>query len=301
MIDGENRDLCLEGIYKAYDGKTVLEGVDLSLRAGVFHTVFGVSGSGKSTLLKVIAGIEKPESGEVLLGDRVLTHLVPEKRDLGMVFQSPNLFPHMSVSENVAFGLKVRRLESSRIKTQTDEILSLLDVSAFKNRMPHELSGGQQQRVAIARAVITSPKVLLMDEPFSGLDYKLRLEMGGVIKHLQESLKMTVVFVTHDLEECLRLSDQVTVLHEGRILQEGPPEDIYHKPQNQTVERLFGPSHRVIGRVENGVFKCDLGDFKVESYGDGMYEWLVRPHQLRVSSSEKNAWLQMHLTQIKNF
>lgn len=301
MIDGEKKDLCLEGVYKAYGGKPVLEGLDLSLKAGVFHTVFGVSGSGKSTLLKVIAGIEKPEMGEVLLGDRVLTHLLPEKRGLGMVFQSPHLFPHLSVRENVSFGLKVRRLDQSVIKTQTDEILSLLDIHDFGNRMPHELSGGQQQRVAIARAVITSPKVLLMDEPFSGLDHNLRLEMGGVIKGLQERLKMTVVFVTHDVEECLRLSDHVAVLHGGRILQKGAPEDIYHKPQNQTVERLFGPSHRVMGRVEKGVFKCALGDFKVGSYADGMYEWLVRPHQLRVSSSKKSAWLQMHLTQIENF
>ncbi len=233
----------LQGISKQYGGKTVLDKLDLAIRDGEFFTILGPSGCGKTTVLRLIAGLEQPDGGRILIQGQDNTALPAEKRQVNTVFQSYALFPHMSVFDNVAFGLKLSKVPKAEIRDRVQDALKMVRLEGFDNRRPHQLSGGQQQRVAIARAVVNKPKVLLLDESLSALDHKLRKEMQWEMKRLQRQLGITFVFVTHDQEEALSMSDRILVLNQGQVEQLGSPKAIYETPASLFVANFIGQSN----------------------------------------------------------
>ena len=229
------------GITKRYGGKTVLDNLPLEIRGGEFVTFLGPSGCGKSTALVIIAGLVPPTEGEIWLDDERIDHLPPEKRGFGMVFQNYALFPHMTVFDNVAFGLSLqRRSRRTRSGKRVAEMLGLVRLSGFEDRYPGQLSGGQQQRVAIARALVLRPRLMLFDEPLSNLDAKLRVEMRAEIKQLHARLGLTSIYVTHDQAEALSLSDRIVVLRDGVLMQFGTPQEIHDRPNNVFVADFMG-------------------------------------------------------------
>ena len=232
--------LRLAGITKRYGAVTAVDGVGLEVREGEFLTLLGPSGCGKTTTLGLIAGFFPPSAGEIYLKGRPVAGLPPFKRDIGVVFQDYALFPHMTAGENVAFGLRMRGIEKSRIQEQVDEALDLVQLRGLADRRPLELSGGQRQRVALARALVIHPTVLLLDEPLSNLDLKLREEMRVEIAGLQRRLGITTVFVTHDQGEALVMSDRIAVMNAGRIEQLGRPAEIYERPASRFVAEFIG-------------------------------------------------------------
>lgn len=234
---------------KKYGSFTALKGANLSIKPGEFFTLLGPSGCGKTTLLRMIAGFNSIDGGAIYFDDRKINDLEAHKRDAGMVFQNYAIFPHMTVKENVAYGLKAKKLPRQEIEERTMEALRLVQIEALKDRKPNELSGGQQQRVALARAFVIEPSVLLMDEPLSNLDAKLRVQMRTVIKKLQRKLGITTIYVTHDQEEALAISDRIAVMNEGEIMQIGTPEEIYKRPANTFVAGFIGVSNFI---------KCEL-------------------------------------------
>ncbi len=242
--------LFLSNLTKEFDGKKVLDSLNLEILDGEFITLLGPSGCGKTTLLRMMAGFEHPDEGTIALGSRDLTHTPPEHRPLNTVFQHYALFPHMSVFDNVAYGLKMEKRPKEEIRQRVEEALAMVQLEDFSRRKPHQLSGGQQQRVAIARAVVKRPKVLLLDEPLSALDYKLRRTMQVELKRLQRELGITFVFVTHDQEEALSMSDRVVVLKDGLIQQLGTPREVYERPANLFTARFVGETNFFPGRVE---------------------------------------------------
>jgi len=241
--------LSLKGIAKAYGAVSALAGVDLEVPDGQIVTILGPSGSGKTTLLKVVAGFETPDCGDVELAGRVITYATPASRGIGMVFQNYALFPHMRVAENIAFPLQMRRLPRGEIKHRVGRALSLVGLTGYEDRYPRQLSGGQQQRVALARAIVFEPRLLLLDEPFGALDRKLREHMQLEVKHLQRRLGITALFVTHDQEEALVLSDRIAVMNGGAIEQIGSPADVYARPANRFVADFIGESNIYHGKV----------------------------------------------------
>lgn len=241
--------LRLLGVRKNYGAVTALSEINLTAGRGEFLTVLGPSGSGKTTMLKIVAGFEYPDAGSVLLEGRDISFLRPARRNIGMVFQNYALFPHMSVAQNVAFPLRMRRVSRAEIRRRVMEVLDLVALGAFADRLPSQLSGGQQQRVALARAVVFDPPLLLLDEPFGALDRKLREQMQLEVKRLQQRLGITAVFVTHDQEEALVLSDRIAVMNEGEIQQIAPPEELYQHPSNRFVADFIGESTLLTGRV----------------------------------------------------
>jgi len=241
--------VALRGLRKSYAGITAVERLSLDIEAGEFVSILGPSGSGKTTLLTMIAGFEYPDEGTISVGERNITRVVPNKRGIGMVFQRYALFPHLTVADNIAFPLKMRRQPGGDIKTNVAAALELVQLSNFAMRYPHELSGGQQQRVAVARALVFRPPVLLMDEPLGALDKKLRESMQFEIKALQQNLGVTVVYVTHDQEEALTMSDRVAVMAGGNLVQIGSPRDLYEYPRNSFVADFIGKMNFVPGRI----------------------------------------------------
>lgn len=241
--------LSLSGISKQFDEKTVLDELSLTIDDGEFITLLGPSGCGKTTLLRMMAGFELPDKGTVTLSGVDITQTPPEKRPLNTVFQNYALFPHMSVFDNVAYGLKMEKRSKADIQERVEEALAMVQLEDFAKRKPHQLSGGQQQRVAIARAVVKRPKMLLLDEPLSALDYKLRRTMQVELKRLQRELGITFVFVTHDQEEALSMSDRIVVLKDGRIQQLGTPREVYERPANVFTARFVGQTNFFPGRV----------------------------------------------------
>ncbi|AZR40812.1 spermidine/putrescine ABC transporter ATP-binding protein PotA [Marinobacter salarius] len=235
--------LSLKNVSKAFDDKTVLNSLDLDILDGEFITLLGPSGCGKTTLLRLMAGFEQPDTGAVSLSGHDITHAAPEHRPLNTVFQNYALFPHMSVYDNVAYGLTMEKRPRDEIRQRVDEVLAMVQLQDFARRKPHQLSGGQQQRVAIARAVVKRPQLLLLDEPLSALDYKLRRTMQVELKRLQRELGITFVFVTHDQEEALSMSDRVVVLKDGAIQQLGTPREIYERPANLFTARFVGETN----------------------------------------------------------
>lgn len=230
---------------KRYGSFEALKKVSLDIRPGEFFTLLGPSGCGKTTLLRMIAGFNSIDGGEIRFDDRVINQVEAHKRDIGMVFQNYAIFPHLTVAENVAYGLKARKVPKQEIPSRVLEALKLVQIDPLKDRKPNELSGGQQQRVALARAFVIEPSVLLMDEPLSNLDAKLRVQMRTVIKKLQRRLGITTIYVTHDQEEALAISDRIAVMKEGTIMQVGTPEEIYKKPANAFVASFIGSSNFV--------------------------------------------------------
>jgi len=242
--------LSLTGISKQFDGKTVLDSLNLEILDGEFITLLGPSGCGKTTLLRLMAGFELPDAGTITLAGEDLTLRPPEHRPLNTVFQHYALFPHMSVFDNVAYGLKMEKRPKDEIRERVQEALAMVQLQDFARRKPHQLSGGQQQRVAIARAVVKRPRLLLLDEPLSALDYKLRRTMQIELKRLQRELGITFVFVTHDQEEALSMSDRVVVLKDGVIQHLGTPREVYERPATLFTARFVGETNFFPGRVE---------------------------------------------------
>jgi mannopine transport system ATP-binding protein len=242
--------LTLRQLEKSYGAVEAVRKTDLDIGAGEFVSIVGPSGSGKTTLLTMIAGFETPSAGSILVGDREVTVLAPNRRNIGMVFQKYALFPHMTVRQNIEFPLKMRRLgKGSKISKRIDAMLDLVQLEGLQHRYPSQLSGGQQQRVAVARALVFDPPVILMDEPLGALDKKLRESMQFEIKRIQERIGATVIYVTHDQEEALTMSDRVAVMHKGRLEQIGTPSDLYANPDNAFVADFVGSINFIPGIV----------------------------------------------------
>lgn len=248
----------LNNISKTYEETTVLNDFSLSIKKNEFLTLLGPSGCGKTTTLKILAGFEQADKGEVLFENKNINNMPPYERPLNTVFQKYALFPHMNVYENVAFGLKIKKLKKAEIDIKVKEILKLVSLSGYENRSINSLSGGQQQRIAIARALVNEPNVLLLDEPLGALDFQLRKEMQLELKRIQQKLGITFIFVTHDQEEALSMSDTIVVMNKGKIQQMGTPEDIYNEPSNKFVAQFIGESN-----ITEGIMR---EDFKVEFY-----------------------------------
>ncbi|MFS8049618.1 ABC transporter ATP-binding protein [Rhizobium sp. BR 314] len=232
--------LTLQGLEKRYDASFAVNGISLAIRAGEFLSILGPSGSGKTTLLTMIAGFETPNSGHIMIGRRDITYLAPNRRNIGMVFQRYALFPHLTVAANIGFPLRMRRMSKDFIRRKVDAALAQVHLDGYGDRYPHQLSGGQQQRVAVARAIVFEPPVLLMDEPLGALDKKLREALQMEVKGLQQRLGATVVYVTHDQEEALTMSDRVAVVAEGRLAQVGSPLELYRSPASAFVGDFIG-------------------------------------------------------------
>ena len=249
MAAMEKPVLELAGVSKRYDSIVAVDALDLSLRAGEFLTLLGPSGSGKTTTLMMVAGLQQPDAGNISLNGTSVARLPPYRRDIGMVFQSYALFPHMTVRRNVAFPLEMRRLTKSEIDRLVDEALALVKLPDHEDRLPKELSGGQQQRVALARAMVYRPALLLMDEPLGALDRKLREQLQLEIKRVHRERGISVLYVTHDQEEALTMSDRIAVMNRGRIEQIGTPEELYDRPATRFVASFIGDTNFLPGRV----------------------------------------------------
>lgn len=232
--------LQLRQIRKSFDNTEVLKGIDLEVAQGEFITLLGASGCGKTTTLRIIAGLELPDAGQVILEGQDITNREPNKRDVNTVFQNYALFPHMNVSDNVGYGLKIHKVPKAEIERKVEQALRLVQLEEYGKRMPDQLSGGQKQRIAIARAVINEPKVLLLDEPLGALDLKLRRQMQLELKRLQKQLGITFIYITHDQEEAINMSDRIGVMHEGILEQLGTPNEVYYQPQTSYVADFVG-------------------------------------------------------------
>jgi len=239
----------IENVVKRFGKDTIINGLSLNIKEGEFFTLLGPSGCGKTTLLRMIIGFNSIEGGEIKLDEKLINNIPTNKRNMGMVFQNYAIFPHMSVKDNVAFGLKRKKMSKQEIEEKVDEILKIVKIDNLKDRMPVKLSGGQQQRVALARAIVIHPEVLLMDEPLSNLDAKLRVEMRNAIKRIQQQIGITTVYVTHDQEEALAVSDRIAVMNGGVIQQIDTPKRIYQRPSNTFVATFIGQSNILDGQV----------------------------------------------------
>jgi putative spermidine/putrescine transport system ATP-binding protein len=248
-VGSNKNDVEIKGAFKQFGANVVLNGIDLEVKQGELLTLLGPSGCGKSTTLNLIAGFLDPDRGEVHIKGNNVTKVPPYKRDLGMVFQTYSLFPHMTVYENLSFGLKLRKVGKAEQKKKISKALELVKMSGLENRYPRELSGGQRQRVAISRALVVEPELLLLDEPLSNLDAKLRHELRAEIKRLQKEIGVTTIFVTHDQEEALSMSDRVVVMNAGKIEQISTPTEIYNHPKTEFVFQFIGKSNCFEGNV----------------------------------------------------
>jgi ABC-type Fe3+/spermidine/putrescine transport system ATPase subunit len=269
----------LKAVRKRYGKVVAVDGVSLALREGEFFTLLGPSGCGKTTTLRLVAGFEEPEAGEVLIGGKQVNRLPPERRPIGMVFQNYALFPNMTVFGNVAFPLRLRRLPEEEVRRRVGELLELVHLAGLEGRYPRELSGGQQQRVALARALAREPKVLLLDEPLSALDAKIREELRSELKRLQWETGLTALYVTHDQEEALALSDRLAVMREGRVEQLGTPREVYEAPATPFVARFVGAGTLVPGEAREGIFWRGR-PWPVRVRGEGKGFLLLRPERL---------------------
>lgn len=281
----------LRNIVVRYDGESVLKNIDLYIRDGEFITLLGPSGCGKTTTLRIIGGFADPDEGDIFFEGKRINGVPPHKRRVNTVFQRYALFPHLNVFENVAFGLKVKKMKADVINEKVAENLSFVNLKGYEKRRIDQLSGGQQQRVAIARAIINQPKVLLLDEPLGALDLKLRKEMQVELKKLQQRLDITFIYVTHDQEEALSMSDTVVVMNHGKIQQIGTPQDIYNEPKNAFVADFIGESNIVDG-VMHGDYDVTFSGHRFECVDFGFYpeeeiEVVVRPEDIKVTSVEE--------------
>jgi putative spermidine/putrescine transport system ATP-binding protein len=272
-----NTYLELQGIRKQFGNTNVLNHVDLQIREGELVTLLGPSGCGKSTLLRCIAGLTEIDGGQILLEKKNIVNLPPRSREIGMVFQSYALFPNLTVSENIQYGMKMRGASKEERRKRSEELLALIDLEDKRNAYPHHLSGGQQQRVALARSLAVQPKVLLLDEPLSALDAKIRKNLRTEIRDIQKRFNMTTIFVTHDQEEALILSDRVCLMNKGTIVQEGTPEELYTTPRTEFVARFMG-SYNVLTKPE-ALRLFERVDSTAESFA-------IRPESVTLLSEE---------------
>ncbi len=287
-------DVSLSDVRKEYDGVTALENISFRVEDGEFFTLVGPSGCGKTTTLRAIAGFEEPTDGTVQFGTREMAGVPPEDRDVGIVFQNYALFPHMTVAENVGYGLRFRDPPGTRTREERVlELLELVDLADFGDRDPDELSGGQQQRVALARALAPGPDVLLLDEPMSALDARLRDDLRTQVSRIQSDLGITTIYVTHDQEEALAISDRVAVMHDGRIEQIGRPEDVYRRPESRFVAEFVGENNVFSGATvahETRGSLVAVGDheFRVADAAGDRVTFCVRPEALRLGEGENS-------------
>ena len=287
----------VDNVTKAYGKNIVIQGLSAEIKPGEFFTLLGPSGCGKTTLLRMIIGFNSIEAGEIRVDGKVVNRIPTNKRNMGMVFQNYAVFPHMSVRDNVAYGLKNRHVPKEERYRRVDEILKLVKIDSYADRMPAQLSGGQQQRVALARAIVIEPEVLLMDEPLSNLDAKLRVEMRNAIKRIQQQFGITTVYVTHDQEEALAVSDRIAVMDGGVIQQIDTPQRVYQRPANRFVSNFIGLSNflnATVSRGEDGAELCFAGsDYRAAmtnlhgEASDGMDVLAaVRPEEFLLSTGE---------------
>ncbi|WP_243696196.1 ABC transporter ATP-binding protein [Labedella phragmitis] len=282
-VDGAS--VSFRGVVKEYGGHRVLHGLDLDIAAGEFVSLLGPSGCGKTTALRVLAGLESPEGGVVSIGGTDVSRVPTNKRDLGMVFQAYSLFPHLTALENTMFGLGMRKVKKTEARERAVAALELVGLQAFGDRYPAQLSGGQQQRVALARALVTEPRVLLLDEPLSALDAKVRVQLRDEIRRIQLRLAITTVFVTHDQEEALAVSDRIAVMNAGRIEQIGSPEDLYRDPATTFVADFVGLSSVVPATAAGGAVTVFGASLPMRSRrADGEVEVLLRPENVRIAT-----------------
>ncbi|QJC34693.1 spermidine/putrescine ABC transporter ATP-binding protein PotA [Enterobacteriaceae endosymbiont of Donacia crassipes] len=288
----------LINVNKSFYGKKIISNLNLSINDGEFITLLGPSGCGKTTIIRLIAGLEKVDSGTIILNNTEITKYPAEKRQINTVFQSYALFPHMSVFDNIAFGLRMQKKNYQEIITKVKKILDIVQLKNFMNSKPHELSGGQQQRVAIARAVINQPKLLLLDESLSALDYRLRKKMQNELKALQRRLGITFILVTHNQEEALSISDRIILLRNGKIEQDGTPREIYEEPKNLFVAKFIGDINifnaSILEKINNNKFKANLENFictiKVpfNIFPGEKIHVLLRPEDLKIKKINQN-------------
>ena len=299
MLTEQAHTLRVRSLSKHYGHVRAVDDVTFTVRRGDFLTLLGPSGSGKTTILMSIAGFIEPTAGDVLVDDRVITHLPPERRNFGMVFQGYALFPHLSVADNVGFPLQVRRVPRTQAAARVREALELVHLTALADRFPRQLSGGQQQRVALARALVFQPDVLLLDEPLSALDKKLRAELQWELKSLHRRVGMTFIYVTHDQDEALSMSDEVAILREGRLVQSGSPSVLYDQPRTRFVADFLGKSNFLSGVVEEShpgrlTYRCGAHRFvhagSARAPGPGESIVLsLRPEKIVLSADEPAA------------
>lgn len=284
----------LKNISKEYGGVKVLENINLFIRKNEFLTLLGPSGCGKTTTLRIIGGFEQPTEGNVIFDEKDITNLPPYKRQINTVFQKYALFPHMNISDNIAFGLKIKKMSKSDIDKKVKEMLKLVNLEGFENRAIDSLSGGQQQRIAIARALVNEPEVLLLDEPLGALDLKLRKEMQTELKNMQQRVGITFVYVTHDQEEALTMSDTIVVMDQGKIQQIGSPVDIYNEPENSFVAKFIGESN-IIDAIMEEDFVVEFGDKVFECVDKGFkkceeVDVVIRPEDIEIVALEDAKW-----------
>ena len=281
----------LQNLKKEFDGTPVLRGISLSIKRREFVTLLGPSGCGKTTTLRIIGGFEQPDSGDVFFDGKRLNDVPPYQREINTVFQRYALFPHLNVAENIAFGLHIKKLDRADIKRKTTKMLELVGLRGFENRDVTSLSGGQQQRVAIARALVCEPRVLLLDEPLGALDLKLRKDMQIELKHIQQRTGITFIYVTHDQEEALTMSDTIVVMNQGYIQQIGTPEDIYNEPQNAFVADFIGDSNILPATmVEDKVVKMLGATWQCVDVGFGQntpVDAVIRPEDIDLVKPEE--------------
>jgi spermidine/putrescine transport system ATP-binding protein len=286
--------VALKNVTKAFKETVAVEDISLSIEEGEFFSLLGPSGCGKTTTLRMIGGFEIPTSGAIYLGDRDVSDLPPYKRDVNTVFQSYALFPHLDVAENVAYGLKRKKVAGAEIDERVTEMLELVDLPNMAARKINQLSGGQQQRVALARALVNKPQVLLLDEPLGALDLKLRKQMQLELKRIQSEVGITFIYVTHDQDEAMTMSDRIAVMNAGRFEQIGAPQDVYEAPATEFVAGFLGASNLLDGEIVNGKVKLAAGS-TVEVPGDrlgatsGSIRIGVRPEKLHIGGSAVNS------------
>jgi iron(III) transport system ATP-binding protein len=286
--------IVIDSVYKKFDDFIAVNNANMEIREGEFFTLLGPSGCGKTTLLRTLAGFYRQEEGHIYFGDKLIDDVPAYKRNIGMVFQNYAIFPHMTVFENVAYGLKARKVKKQELETRVMQALEMVELAHLRDSQPSNLSGGQQQRVALARAVVIHPGLLLMDEPLSNLDAKLRVKMRYDIKEMQNRLNITTIYVTHDQEEALAVSDRIAIMYNGKVQQIGKPYEIYLSPQNQFVANFIGTSNFIAGTCQaydsvTGKARIQVEGVRLEMpltkvyQGDIVYS--VRPEQLKIVDS----------------
>ena len=271
----------LKNLVKSYDGKrNIIDGINLEIKDKEFIVLVGSSGCGKSTILRLISGLEDITSGEILIDSKIVNNIHPKDRDIAFVFQSYALYPHMSVYENIAFGLKMRKYSKQEIDTKVRDVAKALNLEDLLERKPKQLSGGQRQRVALGRAIVRNPKVFLMDEPLSNLDANLRVQMRSEIKRLHQKLKTTFIYVTHDQTEALTMGDRIVVLDKGKIQQADTPEVIYNNPKNKFVAGFIGQMNFINVNVNNGSFNIEDKEFRTGKNISGVCTVAIRAEKM---------------------
>lgn len=293
----ESKDIVIiKSLEKVYDDVVAVDHIDLNIKEGEFITFLGSSGCGKTTTLRMIAGFEEPTSGEITIEGKDVKNLAPHERNVNTVFQSYALFPHMNIEQNIGFGLKMKKMPKAEIKERVRDVLKLVQLSGYENRKPNQLSGGQKQRIAIARALVNQPKVLLLDEPLGALDMKLRKQMQVELKHLQKQLGITFIYVTHDQEEALTMSDRIAIMNHGIIEQVGTAIEIYESPKTKFVADFIGETNlfegRITAKIDEGVYMVETKNFKIPVKAEALHideevTFTLRPERIFIDQPEQ--------------